>query len=103
MLQQIFQERELSPCVVITFQVMAFARVSPGHPNAIRTVPKGGQDELRTHPAGTGHADNPKIRRILEPAHTGQIRSPVTAPITQEGSNLGFPITHVFFLSLEPF
>ena len=100
-LQQVFQEREFPTGVVITFQVMAFARVSPGHPNPIRTVPERGQDEFRAHPAGTGHADDPKIGRVLESAHTGQVRSPVAAPIAKEGGNFRLPIIHVFFLSLE--
>ncbi len=36
-LQQVFHEGEFSSCVVITFQVMAFTRMSPGDPYCIGT------------------------------------------------------------------
>jgi len=49
-LQKPFQESELSPRVVITFQVMAVSGVSPGHPHPVRSVPERGQNELGAHP-----------------------------------------------------
>jgi len=48
--QQPFQESELSPRIVITFQVMAVSRVSPGNPDPVRSVPERGQNELGAHP-----------------------------------------------------
>jgi len=35
---QVLEQGELSTGVVITFQVMAFAGMSPGHPDAVRTL-----------------------------------------------------------------
>jgi hypothetical protein len=42
MFDQILEQGELASCEVITFQVMAVARVSPGYPNAVGAVPEGG-------------------------------------------------------------
>jgi hypothetical protein len=49
-LQQPFQKSELSPRVVITFQVMAVSRVSPGNPDPVRSTTQRRQNELGAHP-----------------------------------------------------
>jgi len=60
---------------------MAFARVSPGYPHAVRAMTEGGQDKLGAYPARAGHTDNPEIGRVLKTAYPGQIRSTVAAPV----------------------
>lgn len=91
---QFIKEYKLSSCVVITFQVMAIPGVSAGHPHPVRPVPKGGQDQFGAHPCGTGHPDDPEIRRVLQPAHARQVRGPVTAPVAQERRYLGLSVIH---------
>ena len=100
MLQESFKQGEFSSGVVITIQVMAFARVSPGDPDAVRAVTQCGKDEFGTHSAGTGHPDNPEIGRILQAAHPGEIRRAITAPVAEERRNLWLPVIHKCFLSL---
>jgi hypothetical protein len=94
MLQEPFQEGELSSRVVITFQVMAVSRVSPGDPDPIGSAAQGSQNELGAYSGRAWDSDNPEIGRILEAAHAGQIRCPIAAPVTQKCGNLRFPVTH---------
>ena len=49
MLQEPFEQGEFPSGVVITFQVMAVARVSPGYPNSVCTVTQCCKDEFWTH------------------------------------------------------
>ena len=53
MLQEVFKEDEFPSCIVITFQVMAVAGVSPGDPDAISPVPECGQDKFGSDATGT--------------------------------------------------
>jgi hypothetical protein len=69
--KEIFQEDKFSSGIVITFQVMAVTRVSPGHPHAIRSMSKGGQNELRAHSTRAGNPYDPEIGRVLKTADTG--------------------------------
>jgi hypothetical protein len=94
MFQKPFQEGQLSSRVVITFQVMAVSGVSAGHPDTVRTMPKGCEDQFWAHPGRTGQPDNPEVGRILHPAHTGQISRTIAAPVAQESGYFGFPILH---------
>ena len=96
MLHQVHEKGKFSTSVVITFQVMAFAGMSPGHPDAVRTFPKGCQRKLGTHSTGTGYPDNPNIGGILHSTDTGKICGAVTAPGTKETDNLRFPFRHLF-------
>ena len=100
-LQKALQEREFSPCVIITFQVMAVSRVSPRDPHTVSPVSKGSQYELGAHPGRAGDPDNPEIGGILKPAYTRQVSRPIAAPIAQKGGNLSFPIAHRFLLIAE--
>ena len=77
---------------------MAVARVSPGDPDTISPVTECGQNEFRTHTAGTRDPDDPEVGGILQSAHTGQICRPITTPVTQKGRYLGLPIIHYFLL-----
>ena len=80
-LEEVFEKDELATGVVITFQVMAVAGVSPGDPDAVCPVPKGGQKKLRGNAAGARHANDPYVGGVLEPAHPGQVGGPVSAPV----------------------
>jgi len=80
--QQVFEQGEFSSCIVITFQVMAFAGMSPGNPDGIRTLPQTGKNKLGTHAAGAGDSDYPDIRGVFHPADAGQVGGAVAAPIT---------------------
>ena len=92
--EEILHEGELASCVVITFQVMAVSGVSPGNPDAVGPMPECGEDELGTHPGGTGYANDADVGRILEATHPCKIRRAVTTPVAQKSRYLGFPISH---------
>ena len=93
---QVHKKRKFSTCVVITFQVMAFAGMSARHPNAVRTLSKGGQCKLGTHSTGTGYPDNPNIGGVLHSADASKVCGAVTAPGTKETDNLRFPFRHLY-------
>jgi hypothetical protein len=94
MIEQILEKGELASCVVITFQVMAVAWVSPGNPDPVRTMPEGGEDELGAHPSRAGHPDDPDVRWILEAAHACQVCRAVAAPVAEESRYFRLPVVH---------
>ena len=100
MLQEPFEQGEFSSGVVITFQVMAVARVSPGDPDAVGALTQCGKDEFGAHPAAAGYPDNPEIGRVLETAYPGQVRCAITAPVAEECRNLWLPVIHKCLPSL---
>jgi hypothetical protein len=89
---EIFKKGKFSSGVVITFQVMAVARVSAGNPNAVCTLSKSCQKKLGIHPAGAGHPDCPDVWGILQSAHTGKICGTVRTPVAKEGNYLWLPL-----------
>jgi len=91
---QILKKGELSSGVVITFQVMAFTRMSAGHPHPVGPFPQSRQEKLRAHPPCARDPDHPDIGRILHPAHPGQVRRSVTAPVTKKTYDFRFPFVH---------
>lgn len=80
-LDQVFKQGKFSAGIVITFQVMAFAGMSPGHPDTIRALPESGQNELGAHPTGAGDPNHPDMGRIFHSADARKIGSAVTAPV----------------------
>jgi hypothetical protein len=80
-LHEIVKKGKFTTGIIITFQVMAFTGMSPGHPYAVCSFPQGRQKELGAHTAGAGDSDDPDVRRIFHPADTGQVGSAVTAPV----------------------
>ncbi len=50
---------------VIAFPVMAFADVAAGNKNAVRTLLKGLEDEMRGYPPAAHHANRKDIGSIL--------------------------------------
>ena len=98
-LQEILKQGEFSSGIIITFQVMAVTRVSPGDPHPVRTMSEGGQQEFGAHPGGTGDPDDPDIWRVLESADAGKIGRTIAAPIAEEGRNFWLPVIHFYLLS----
>jgi hypothetical protein len=94
MLQQTLQKSKLPSRIVITFQVMAVSRVSPGNPYTVSTMAKGSQYELGVNPGRTRHPDHSEVGRILQTAYSGKIGSTVAAPVAKKSCDDGFPITH---------
>jgi hypothetical protein len=100
-LHQILEQGELSAGVIITFQVMAFAWMSPGYPDSVCALAQRREKELGAHPSRTGNPDDPNVGRILHPADAGQIRGTIAAPITQKGDDFWFPIGHDNSISVK--
>jgi hypothetical protein len=96
MFHQVLKQSKFAASVIITFQVMAFAGMSPGHPHAVRPLTQRRQKKFGAHPAGAGNPDNPDIGRIFHPADSRQVGGAVTAPVAQKGYDFRFPIGHVF-------
>jgi hypothetical protein len=88
------KQSEFATGVVITFQVMAFSGMSPGHPDAVCTFTQSGKKEFGTHPPGAGNPDHPDVGRIFHPADAGQVSRAVAAPVAQKSHNFWFPIRH---------
>jgi len=95
---QILKQREFSPGIVITFQVMAFAGMSPRNPDAVCAFPHGSQKEFRIHPSGTGDSNHPDVGWIFHPPNSCQVGGAVTAPVAQKGNDFRFPFRHVIIL-----
>jgi len=71
---------------------MAFAGMSPGHPDPVGPLPQGSQKKLRAHSSGAGNSDDPDVGRIFHSADAGKVSGAVAAPVTQKTDDLGFPI-----------
>jgi hypothetical protein len=78
---QVLKQSKFAAGVVITFQVMAFAGMSPGNPDTVGTLAQGRQKKFGAHSAGAWNPDDPDIGWILHAADTGKIGSPIAAPV----------------------
>jgi hypothetical protein len=94
---QILKQRKFAPGVVITFQVMAFAGMSPGHPDAVCAFTQGSQEKFGVHPPGAGDSHHPDVGWILHASHACQVGSTVAAPVAQKGNDFRFPFGHGLF------
>ena len=65
--------------------------MSTGNQNAVGPFLQGLHDIKRIDPSRAGNADNPHIRRILDPADPSQIGSGVSAPVADDGNDFRFP------------
>ena len=101
MFEEIFEQGEFASCEIITFQVMTIARVSPGNPDAVDTMPERSQDEFRTHPCRAGDPDHPDVRRILKATYPGKIGCAIAAPVAKESGYPWLPVIHCFLLILS--
>jgi hypothetical protein len=95
---QVLKQRKFASGVIITFQVMAFAGMSPGHPDAVCAFTQGSQEKLRIHPSGTGDSNHPDVGWVFHPSNPCQIGSTVAAPVAQKGYDFRFPFRHGFIL-----
>ena len=78
---------------------MTVADVSAGNQNAIRTILKSLENEVRIDPPGTHHPYDTEVGRILKPADTGQICRRIRAPVTGECDYFWFEFPgHFLFL-----
>jgi hypothetical protein len=100
MLHQILEQGEFASGIVITFQVMAFAGMSPGDPNTVCTFTQRRQKKFGIHPPCARDADDPDVGRIFHPADAGKISGAITAPIAQKSRNFWLPVRHC---CLSPF
>jgi hypothetical protein len=102
MFHQILEQGEFASGIVITFQVMAFAGMSPGDPYTICAFTQRRQKKLGIHPPCAGDADDPDVGRIFHPADAGKISGAIAAPIAQKSRNFWFPVRHCYlpFISL---
>jgi hypothetical protein len=80
-IHQILKQCEFPTSVVITFQVMAVARMSPGNPYTVRPLPERREKKLGAHPAGARDADHTDVGGILHSPDAGQIGRAVAAPV----------------------
>jgi hypothetical protein len=94
MFEQVFEQSELTPCIVITFQVMAVSGVSPRNPDTVGAVPESGEDELGAHTSRAGHPNDPDVGSVLEATDACQVSCTVTAPVAKEGGDFRLPIVH---------
>jgi len=101
---KIIEKRELAARVVVAGDIMAVSGMATRYPHPVSAAPEGLQDELGAHPARTRYAYYPYVRRIGHPAHSGQVRCPVTAPVTKKGYYLGLKFPTAFFIRhVSPF
>jgi hypothetical protein len=89
---EVLKQGKFPSGVVITFQVMAVARVSAGNPDPVCTLSESCQKKLGIHPAGAGHPDCPDVWWILQSAHPGKVRGAIGAPVAEEGNYLWLPL-----------
>ena len=95
-IHKVLKQQKLSAKIVITFQVMTFSGMSPGDPDAVSTLPNGGQSKRRAQSAGAGDSYHPDIRRIFHPVDARKISSTIAAPVAQKGYDFWFPICHFY-------
>jgi hypothetical protein len=100
-LHEVLEQGEFAASVVITFQVMAFAGMSPGDPDAVGSLPQRGQEEVGAHPSGAGDADDPDVGRVLHAADAGKVGGAVAAPVAKECEDSRFPISHLCLLKIS--
>jgi len=80
---------------------MAFARMSPGHPDAVCAFTQGSQEKLGVHSPGTGNSNHPDVGWVFHPSHPCQVGSAVAAPVAQKGYDLRFPFRHGLILLIN--
>jgi hypothetical protein len=73
----------------ITSQVIAVSDVSAGNQDPVRSRHKGVQKESMIDSACAHQANETDIVRVLHPPHPGQIRSGISAPVTDKTYNFG--------------
>ena len=95
-IHKVLKQQKLPAKIVITFQVMTFSGMSPGYPDAVSTLPYGGQSKRGAHSAGAGDSYHPDIGRIFHPVDARKISGAITTPVAQKGYDFWFPICHFY-------
>jgi hypothetical protein len=84
-IQELLQKNHPFPGHGITFQVMAVPGVSSPHQHSVNPSLKSLDDVMGGYGRGTHNPDDPKVGGILNPAHSGQVRGCVSAPVAEKG------------------
>jgi hypothetical protein len=95
MLQKFSEQNKFTPGIIVGFDVMAFSGMASGNPDTVGPAADSVKNHFDGHPPRAWNSDDSDIGRILKPADTGQVRSPVAAPVTQKGDDSGFKTVHV--------
>jgi hypothetical protein len=81
---------------MITFQVMAFSKMSPHDDDAIRTFDQSIDYQVRVNHARAHYPDRTHVGRILHTGYTGQVSPGICAPVAKKTDDFGFKlIRHV--------
>ena len=86
---------------VITGPVMAFAKVSATHKDAVRSVYKTVHQKDRVYSARAHQPDDADIGRILETSHPCRISRCITAPVAQKAKDPRFEFVTCHFQFVE--
>jgi hypothetical protein len=81
MFHEVLKQGKLSTSIIITFQVMTFAWMSPGYPHSVGSFSQSSQEKFWTHAPCAGNPDDPYVRWIYHPADTGKVSRAITAPV----------------------
>jgi hypothetical protein len=77
---------------MITFQVMAVAQVSPHDHDAVDAFIQGMDYQVGVHHPGAVHPDDPQVGGILHAGDARQVRTGISAPVTEEAKDYWFEI-----------
>ncbi len=69
---------------------MAVTHVSAAHQHPVGAVLQRPQNMVGRYGSGTHDANRPDIGGVTQPAHAGQVRRSVGAPVTHECNYFGF-------------
>ena len=87
-LEELPEDGEAAPRVVVAGGVVAVGRVAAGDDDAVGAALEGLEDEERVDAAGAGQAHDAHVGRHLQAAGAGQVGPGVGAPVADEGGDL---------------
>ena len=85
--QELAEDGEAAPGVVVAGRVVAVGRVAAGDDHAVGAALERLEDEERVDAAGAGQADDAHVGRHLQAAGAGQVGAGVGAPVADEGDD----------------
>jgi hypothetical protein len=77
---------------MITFQVMAFSKMSPHDDYAIRTFDQSINNQVRMNHTRAHHPDRPHVGGILQAGYTCKISSGIRTPVAKKADDFGFKV-----------
>jgi len=92
--QHFHHQGKATQSVVIPVGVMAVTRMAAGDEYPVSSLAQGFEDEGGVNPARAHDPHHPQVRRVLQPAHPGQVGAGIAAPVAQKPDYLRFEITH---------